>query len=120
MTTIKERLTREYQKLYDCKQRSLAREKKMPIRYLIGTADAFCTQLDISENGSLLGFRCCGFEMATIFDNYEQAELLCRRMNANAANTGRGYYKVFTTEKILTLQSAAYDSVLTMLRDKDK
>lgn len=62
MTAIKERLTREYQKLYDCKQRSLAREKKMPIRYLIGTADAFCTQLDISENGSLLGFRCCGLK----------------------------------------------------------
>lgn len=119
--TTDERLTREFQKLYDDKQRSLAREKKLPVRYLIGTPDAFCTQLDISENGNLLGFRNCGFEMATIFDDYEQAELLCKRMNASVMNLDRSYrYKVYTTEKILTLQSAAYDSVLEMIRSKKK
>lgn len=113
-------LIASFKSLSEKAHKRLDEEKKKPVRYLVGTSDAFCTQIDISENGNLLDFRCCDFDSATILDDYEQAELLCKRMNANAANTGRGYYKVYTTEKILTLQSAAYDSVLTMLRDKDK
>lgn len=107
-------LTASFKSLSEKAHKRLDEEKKKPIRYLVGTSDAFCTQIDISENGNLLGFRCCNFDSATILDDYEQAVFLCQRMNAGLASSCR--YKVYTTEKILTLQAAAYDSALEDLK----
>lgn len=111
--TARKNLIAQFKSMSEKAHKRLDEEKKKPTRYLVGTSDAFCTQMDISENGNLLGFRNCNFESATVLDDYEPAVFLCQRMNASVVNSDRNFrYKVYTTEKILTLQAAAYDSVL--------